>query len=115
MESIGFTRLLSVIIIGGLTAWNQTRVIDPTTNQSVVIRSSTSYPMPLTLAAGVSMGDGSALVCGGRKPDVSNSAKCNFLDIATLATSVAPPLPHANHRHEVLAGSGGETLEMGPG
>ena len=58
--------------------------------------------MPIEYAAGVSMGDGSALVCGGMKSDdLSNTAECNYVDTATLDLAIAPPLPEPLSRQQV--------------
>ena len=53
-------------------------------------------------AAGVSMGDGSALVCGGYSAKTySYTAQCNYVDLATLNVSAAPPLPEPLVDHQV--------------
>ena len=67
------------------------RVIDPTTSLSHEIRHSSAYPVKIQwYAAGVSMGDGSVLVCGGYNPDTrSTTAECNYVDSTTLAVSAS--------------------------
>ena len=78
------------------------RVIDSTASLSVEVLSSSSYPVPVKYAAGVSMGDGSALVCGGTKLDNSRAAECNYVDVGTVAVAIAQSLPEPVAFHKVV-------------
>ena len=99
---------LSVIIIGGTNTENQMRVINPTTELSVEIRNSNTYPEPFTYGSAVSMGDGSALICGGKTQSGSMTAECNYMDTVTLAIGIAPALelPEPVHQHQVFVAAG---------
>ena len=88
----------SVIIIGGTNTLTHIRTID-VTNPSREILHSDAYPVANTYAAGVSMGDRSTLVCGGRNGSLT--AECHYLDIATFAFRVAPSLPEPVFGHQV--------------
>ena len=93
---------LSVILIGGYGARTEIRVVDPTTSLSHEIRNSSAYPRSIEGAAGVSMGDGSVLVCGGGGFYNPKTAECNYVKSTTLALVNAPSLPEAAYHHQVL-------------